>query len=149
MLGKTHLAIALFFGLLVEHMTGIRIGILGTIALFLGALLPDLDEHKSALGRKAKIIAWLFPHRGVFHSVLFAVFFTILLYGIAPRQGAALFFLLGYLSHIFSEAITPRGVRPFFPSTLRLKGPVRVGKTTEHVLFWTLVLVDAYLLIAV
>lgn len=147
MLGSTHAAFALLVGLIVLHAGVPANPLLALILAVLGALLPDVDEARSILGRRTKLAAWLFPHRGVFHSIIMAIFLTILLYGIRPDSALALFFLAGYLSHVVGDLLTPKGAQPFWPSRLRIRGPIRVGKGAERLLFWILIMVDGYLVV--
>lgn len=90
-----------------------------------GGLLPDLDHPSSALGRRLPVISLplsaLVGHRGVTHS-LFAVvvmFVGLLLTTALPAyawgQGFIAPLLLGYLSHITGDAMTPSGVPLFWP----------------------------------
>ncbi|NJL44267.1 MAG: hypothetical protein HC945_03065 [Nitrosarchaeum sp.] len=112
MLGKTHIAIAVLLGLLLLHAGAEGNALLLLSFIILGSLLPDIDESHSTIGRRTKIFAWTFAHRGIFHSIIMAVFLTILLYGLFKNQNVAWFFLIGYLSHVIGEGITKAGVRP-------------------------------------
>jgi inner membrane protein len=103
-------------------------------AAALGSLLPDLDHPKSWIGRRvgmvSLMIAAVFGHRGITHSLLAVVgcLFGMLILGkgaIAPAV------LVGYLSHLACDSLTKSGVpllwpwrRPFGPRLLRTGGLV-------------------------
>ncbi|MDA3967960.1 MULTISPECIES: metal-dependent hydrolase [Helicobacter] len=85
MLGKTHIAFALGATSSVVYVASLGGALLdvGEVSLFylavaFGALLPDIDEPNSTLGRKtlgiSNIIKTIFGHRGFTHSA-FCVFF--------------------------------------------------------------------------
>ena len=76
MLGKTHLAIGLAASSSVVS-AGIvppawAVPLVASAAL--GALLPDIDESNSLIGRKLKVLSypikWIFGHRGITHSLV-------------------------------------------------------------------------------
>ena len=106
--------------------------------LLLGAILPDIDEIHSKINRWSgiigSIIAFFSKHRGMFHSLLFALLFSALLGWLWQFQfGLALF--LGYLSHLFGDALTPMGLAIFYPfSQFRIKGPIRTGSIWEFLI---------------
>ena len=69
MLWKTHLAFAFLLILLGKIIFEIDITIILILLVIFGALFPDLDEKNSKLGRKAKIIGFIFDHRGFLHTI--------------------------------------------------------------------------------
>jgi inner membrane protein len=97
----------------------------GTMAAAVGSLLPDLDHPESALGRRLPLISVplsrLVGHRGVTHSLLAVVgLFGVLLAVVAiPAYqglgGLIMPLVMGYLSHILGDAMTPSGVPLFWP----------------------------------
>lgn len=85
----------------------------------LTCLLPDIDHPKSFLGQRlswiSKPVARAFGHRGFTHSLL-AVFGALTLFylkvpdsWIVPAD-ALQGLVLGYLSHILADMLTPAGV---------------------------------------
>ena len=84
-----------------------------------GSLLPDVDHPKSWAGRRLRplstVIAAVFGHRGVTHSLL-ALFgcWAALRYGAVPRGWAAPV-VTGYLSHLLADLLTPGGLRLAWP----------------------------------
>ncbi len=84
-----------------------------------GSLMPDADHPKSWAGRRLRplstVIAAVFGHRGVTHSLL-ALFgcWAALRHGAVPRGWAAPV-VTGYLSHLFADLLTPGGLRLAWP----------------------------------
>lgn len=85
----------------------------------LTCLLPDIDHPKSFLGQRlkwiSKPIARAFGHRGFTHSLL-AVFALLATFYLKVPEGrfipadALQGMVLGYLSHILADMLTPAGV---------------------------------------
>ena len=106
-----------------------------TMTAAIGALTPDLDHPRSALGRRLPFISLplsrIFGHRGFTHSLLAAFLLFLLLlvlvhtshYTSSPSMAAAgqgmqpllIPFIIGYLSHILGDSLTPSGVPLFWP----------------------------------
>lgn len=103
------------------------------IALF-ATLLPDIDNRRSTIGKFFPIIGITTRHRGFFHTPLATLLFWLIVRFFAgPSMGSA--FLAGYLSHIALDSLSKQGIALFFPLTKRrLRGPIKVGSTTEKVL---------------
>ncbi|ATR20094.1 putative membrane-bound metal-dependent hydrolase [Roseomonas mucosa] len=85
----------------------------------LGALLPDIDHPKSWVGKRTRpvsnVIGWIFGHRGITHSALaVAACFVLLLQTDLPRWVMAPL-LVGYLSHLVADLLTPGGLRLAWP----------------------------------
>ncbi|MCF7798741.1 metal-dependent hydrolase, partial [Candidatus Woesearchaeota archaeon] len=133
MQGRTHLLAGLLIGFFFFSFVDTILH--SFIVLFLavvGSLLPDIDTTTSLLGRRVKIIGFLFKHRGFFHSLLFAFLITLIVVELSsPVFGMA--FGLGVFSHLLLDAITKEGLS-FWPIPLHIKGYIRVGSFIEHVL---------------
>lgn len=102
--------------------------------LLLGALLPDIDEHNSKIkkwfGIFGSIISFFSKHRGLFHSFFLSLVLFLLL-GLW-NWSYAFALLIGYLSHLLLDGLTPMGIMPFYPfSKFRVKGPFRTGSVAE------------------
>jgi inner membrane protein len=113
------------------------------ILVFLGSLLPDLDESKSFIGRRVFLVPWLskllFGHRGIYRSLLFGTivgFLVGLFAGYA--HGVAIF--VGYVSHLLLDGLTEEGVVLVWPLKWRLKGWIKVGGLLEKALFIVILL---------
>lgn len=78
-----------------------------------GSILPDIDIK---MGMK---------HRGFTHSL---ICFLILSYGLFLRDfEVGLFFSIGYISHLFLDFLTQKGIQLFFPFNKRFG--VKILKT--------------------
>ena len=140
MLFHTHLLLGIVaFLLLKDFFTGGNEIVFLTLVL-LGSIFPDIDDGKSkmkkASGIIGSIISYLFKHRGIFHSLIFA-FGIFVLFIIFWNNYYAFAFFIGYCTHIFGDIITPMGIRIFYPfSNFKIKGPIRVGGIGEWVILF-------------
>lgn len=101
----------------------------------LTCLLPDIDHPKSFLGQRlkwiSKPIARAFGHRGFTHSLL-AVFALLATFYLKVPEGwfipadALQGMVLGYLSHILADMLTPAGVPLLWPCRWRFRLPILV-----------------------
>lgn len=107
----------------------------------LGALLPDIDHPSSIPGRMLRIISLpiskLCGHRGFTHSLLAWLLLLISCYQWLPTHwglsGDLLqAFLLGYLSHLIADMLTPSGVPFFWPLPHRFCLPLLRSKTNKR-----------------
>lgn len=136
MLWKTHLAFGFLAGLvLMPFLNKTHFIIYFALVLF-GAVLPDIDNENSKVGRHAKIIGKIFRHRGIFHSLIFAVVLCGLIwYFIGSPYGIALF--IGYASHLLIDGFTRQGTNFLHPiAKLHLSGFIETGKIGEFVVFF-------------
>lgn len=102
-------------------------------ATLLTSLLPDIDHPQSVLGRRFRWlshpIARAFGHRGFTHSLL-AVIGGIALFNLKVPQhwvvpaDAFQGLVLGYLSHIIADMLTPAGVPLLWPCRWRFRLPL-------------------------
>ncbi|WP_374724106.1 metal-dependent hydrolase [Calidifontibacillus erzurumensis] len=133
MMAATHQLLGLSFALGTITLTNnthaelnspLEYGVFISSVLF-GALLPDIDEPHSKLGRKLPLIAypmnWFFGHRHITHSILFILLTTILgvLLSFAFKWTLILPLGLGIgvFSHILGDYLTNSGVPLFAPLT--------------------------------
>jgi inner membrane protein len=85
----------------------------------LGGLLPDIDHPKSWVGKRLRpasdVVAGVFGHRGITHSLLAVLGCWLLLrsQAIPVRYAAPL--VVGYLSHLVGDLLTPGGLRLAWP----------------------------------
>ena len=107
----------------------------------LGALLPDIDHPSSIPGRMLRIISLpiskLCGHRGFTHSLIAWFILMISCYqwlpvdwGISPDLIQA--FLLGYLSHLIADMLTPSGVPLLWPLPQRFCLPLLRSKNNKR-----------------
>jgi len=143
MLARTHLAFGFLAALWLKPMISTN-NIYIFFALFLlGTILPDLDNENSLINSKIPIIPHILSifikHRGIFHSIYFAILLPGLIwFFINKSYGVALF--AGYLSHLLMDGFTKAGVNLLHPlSHLKIEGPIETGKIAEHVILVILI----------
>ncbi|MXP63870.1 metal-dependent hydrolase [Roseomonas sp. M0104] len=88
------------------------------LAVF-GALLPDMDHPKSWVGKRLRpastVIAALLGHRGVTHSLLAVLGCGALLVSQNVPLAITAPLVVGYLSHLAADLLTPGGLRLAWP----------------------------------
>ena len=145
---ETHLLGALFVGIF-----GVKTGLFTgnavfLVSLFLGALLPDIDNARSQLGRRLRPLSDLIEkvagHRGVTHSLTGFLVLIIVVGLISTAFAGQIFlpFFCGYGAHLLLDGMTPRGIYPFYPLKFKLRGPIRTGSGAERLVF-SLILVGS------
>ncbi len=101
------------------------------ISSFFFSIFPDIDHRYSLIGKKLYFFSYFinkkFGHRRFFHSFIFFIiiyilffnniFFVLNIYLIYIKYG----FLIGFLSHIFIDMFTSRGVKFFWPLNINFK----------------------------
>lgn len=138
MLYKTHLA----FGFLITMISKSFVNT-GNIYIFtafalLGSILPDIDSGNSKISSKIPVISGIISifsrHRGIFHSLLFAILLPgIVWYFVSHTYGAAL--LIGYMSHLVIDGFTKEGINFLHPfAKLHLSGFIETGSAAETML---------------
>jgi len=148
MLFVGHLTLGVLAFLLVQpYLQGNQVLLFLTVLL--GSLLPDIDEENSKIckwsGPLGKLVAKTFPHRGFIHSLLFfAILYLLIAHYVNLQYATAL--IIGYFAHITGDGISVSGLRIFFPLKFKIKGPLRVGSTLEHVIVACLLVWIVYLL---
>ena len=102
-------------------------------ASLLTSLLPDIDHPKSLIGQRLKWvsapIARVFGHRGFTHSLLAVVGGIFLMRTHFPHDwvipiDAFHAMIIGYLSHILADMLTPAGVPLLWPCRWRFRLPL-------------------------
>lgn len=144
MLWKTHMTGGIVFGALLAPQ--LTTGDITAQTVFIacagvGGLLPDIDSIHSKLGRVfmpvSATIQLIFGHRGIFHTLLLPA----LLFGIMtiflPIYGVYYIpLLVGYISHILLDMLTPEGVPLLWPVPTRFSIPlVQTGGIIERFVF--------------
>jgi inner membrane protein len=189
MVGKSHLLVGLTAGVVLDsfaHISGppligtghITIALVIDKALFymmvgFGALLPDIDNAHSTLGRKlgwvSKEIQHKFGHRTLFHSFLGLILGSALALGlqqlimdlllsrgylvparvIGDSHIVFIAVLFGCIMHIAADALTLEGVPLLWPIRKYYGFPpirnwrFRTGSWPEHVIVWSFMLLVA------
>lgn len=189
MVGKSHLLVGLTAGVVFDgfvHVTGPSLVGSGNVSLSLvidkalfyvmvafGALLPDIDNAHSTLGKKlgwiSRGIQHTFGHRTLFHSIAGllcgsiiailteqAVKYLLLARGYAVPahviNSSHLIFiavLFGCIMHIAADGLTEEGVPLFWPKRVYYGFPpdrhwrFRTGTWPEHVIVYAFMLLVA------
>lgn len=125
-----------------------------TASIF-GSLLPDIDHPKSWLGQRMPIISIpisaIFGHRGITHSLLgsmILITFTFIVNTFAPiLSPLTVGILVGYLSHILGDWLTPSGIPLLWPNKERYASPAmfELGGIHETILFFVLTVTSIYM----
>jgi inner membrane protein len=139
MLFKTHLAFGFLCALFIlPFFPGANTILYFTIFLF-GSILPDIDHPKRKLGPISHILKFLFGHRGLFHSIFFAILLPGTIY-ILISQTYGIILFLGYLSHLFIDGFTKKGINYLHPiSILKTQGFIETGTSSESILLITII----------
>ena len=186
MVGRSHLLVGLTAGVVLDsmaHISGppliganhITLALVIDKALFylmvgFGALLPDIDNAQSTMGRKlgwiSKEIQHAFGHRTLFHSLLGLILGSAIAYGAQQliiylllsrgftvparvMSSSHLVFiavLFGSIMHIAADALTIEGVPLFWPVKKYFGFPpfrhwrFKTGTWPEHVIVWSFML---------
>jgi inner membrane protein len=189
MLGKSHLLIGLAAGVVFDsytHVSGapltgpgpVPVSLLISKAVYyfsvgFGALLPDIDNAQSTIGRRfgwiSKEIQHIAGHRTIFHSLLGLVIGSLLAIGLEQLvsyllvlrgftlptgvvSSSHLIFigvLFGCIAHILADALTTGGVPLLWPSHKRYGFPpnpklrFHTGTWPEAVIVWFVIILVA------
>jgi inner membrane protein len=186
MVGRSHLQVGLTAGVILDsimHISGppligtdhITLALVIDKVLFylmvgFGALLPDIDNARSTLGRKlgwiSKEIQNKFGHRTLFHSflgliigsaialvlqllitnLLFSRGYTVPARVISSSHIVFIAVLFGCIMHIAADALTIEGVPLFWPYKKNFGFPpsrnwrFKTGTWPEYIIVWTFML---------
>lgn len=189
MLGKSHLLVGLTAGVVFDSFTHVSgppiIGqthvdtpllaskIIYYFSVGFGALLPDIDNARSTMGRRfgpvSKQIQHIVGHRTIFHSLLGLVIGSLLAIGLGEilaymlaLRGVTLStgivdawhlvftgVLFGSIMHIAADALTTEGVPLFWPNRKHYGFPpnsrsrFRTGTWPETVIVWSIIILVA------
>ncbi len=144
MLIRTHLLITLFFVFLFFELAENKFIFL-SVAL-IATLIPDIDTKFSKLGKKKVLrpLQFFVSHRGFFHSFVFLGLIILLFSLFLPNL--IIPFLLGFGLHLLADSLTIRGIQPFYPFKLRLRGIIKTGGRIETVIFVLFLIGNLYLI---
>ncbi len=144
MLFRTHLALGILFVILFLPKVEYK-GLFIVVAL-VATLLPDIDQGYSKVGhhRLFRPLQFLARHRGMMHSFTICLLLSLVLAYFPFTVQWALPFFLGYGVHLFADAFTLEGIRPFWPYRGVSKGLLKTGSYAETVLFVILVVLDIF-----
>src|SRR3989338_865471 len=146
MLSRTHAAFAIFlafFSLNFFEASNV-LAFLFFTAFF--SLLYDIDEHNSFIGKRARpvsnIIELIFRHRGLLHTLYVPIIFSLVFF-IFNKKILVATVLIGYLSHLSLDALTPAGIAPLQPLLkFKIKFFIKTGSIIEFLLFLAFLALD-------
>lgn len=127
MTGKTHASCGLLVGALtIEYFhTDLFTSITVITLAVISSLLPDICHTQSKIGRRFKLISFfirmIFGHRTFTHSLLFIAIIVCLLHVIQTPSYYLVTIILGLLSHVILDMLTPRGIKLFYPIPINVK----------------------------
>lgn len=104
----------------------------------LGSLLPDIDSHKSKIGKYFFFLNFGCKHRGWLHSIGGLILTTAISILITTMLKIKIIYAIalntGIFSHIVLDSLNKKGIQPFYPlKKPRLKGPIKMGSLGEWV----------------
>jgi len=150
-MGLTHVLFGLFLFLLSWRLRLVSFDVAVLGALVVGNILPDLDHPKGLIYSLFGVPVWLrrgvrrvVGQRGILHSLLVAVIVLVLSYlifSVVLELGfvISLGLFVGYLSHLFLDSLTVRGVAWLLPfSRKRVQFVIGTGSMIERVFFYIL-----------
>lgn len=145
MLWRTHFLAGAAAGLLLNSHADPKTMAVSAGIAGIAALLPDLDDPHSKLGRLVAPASWVVKvtvgHRGPLHSLLGAVVMTLLAVFILRFWYAHTevydhlvpLIAAGYLSHLVIDTLNPAGVPWFWPVRTHFRLPlVQTGSLLER-----------------
>ena len=138
MLFRTHVLFGLFCYFILDIFIEMPFFVL--VFVLLGAVFVDVDSYSSRIGRRFWFLSWFFKHRGVLHSLVGAVILSLFVGMLSLWAGFG--FFVGYVSHLFLDGFTNRGIGLFWPFRFRAKGFVRSGSWVEDVVFVLILFAD-------
>lgn len=138
MLWRTHFLAGAAAGMLLAGHADIKTAAISAGVAGVAALLPDLDDPHSKLGRIVPIVSWavkkVVGHRGPLHSLLGAGVVYVLA-ATFLRMGHPYLVpvvVAGYVSHLAVDSINPQGVPWLWPLKIHFKIPlVQTGSVLE------------------
>ena len=139
---RTHLAMGVFIAALFWSSVSNRIIFL--IVLLIATIIPDIDNANSYISNKTrlgKIVAFFSKHRGAFHSITFAILFSLIVALFSTSIALPVF--LGYAIHILADSFTKEGVQAFWPFGVKSKGIIVTGSWTEYLIIGFFLLLTA------
>ncbi|MBW3022991.1 metal-dependent hydrolase [Candidatus Woesearchaeota archaeon] len=132
---KTHIVAGFLAGILLIPYLNPANQILFMALVLIGAILPDIDHPNSKLGKRVKVVSMFFEHRGFFHSFLVLPVIALILYYFTKTNFYSVPLVIGYISHLLTDAVTKEGIMVFHPiSKARIRGFIATGGAFEYVL---------------
>ncbi len=137
MMLRTHLAFSFLLSLIITNNFELTNPFLFVVIAALSSTIPDIDHLKSFIGKRLEFMSialnFFFKHRGILHNLFLIFIICFFIYLKNKEISAAI--LIGYGSHLFLDALTKKGIKPFYPLKMRIKGFFKTNSLFENVLF--------------
>ncbi|WP_109107836.1 metal-dependent hydrolase [Azospirillum sp. TSO35-2] len=112
---------------------GVAFDVVAFGAAIVGSLAPDIDHPKSTLGQLLRpLSSWIsrvFGHRGVTHSALAIAGCLWVLHEYTAYSRLLIPFIVGYLTHLGGDLLTPAGLPLLWPIKRRRNFALPILKT--------------------
>ncbi len=147
MLWRTHFLAGAVAGLLATGNADIKTAAISTSVAGISALLPDLDDPRSKLGRLVVPASWtvkkLVGHRGPLHSLVGAgIAFVLASMFLKTNSHLIPVIVAGYLSHLVMDSLNPQGVPWLWPWGKHFSIPlIPTGSIMEKLLVFPVVVI--------
>lgn len=155
MLLRTHFVFNLFVFLLLIKLQifGFAFSWLFLLMFFLATILPDIDIAGSFVSNKTKplsnFIHIFTKHREEFHSLLFCISLSTMVFLISKKINLSLIFFLFYFLHLFLDSLTKSGIKWLWPLDFVIKGKIKTHGFIEAVLFLVFSLACIFLILMI
>lgn len=147
MMYYTHAVFGIFIALIAIDIFQIKNKALFILIALFFSIFPDIDESRSRIGRKNKIISrivsFIFGHRGIFHTIYIPLILFFILNIINFEIAFAS--VIGYFSHLILDSLTKNGIKPFYPIiSKKVNGFFKTNSIVEKLFFLALILANIY-----
>lgn len=142
MMYKNHLLVTSAIAVPIMSATG-TLTTSSLLAVGFGALLPDIDEPESFIGRRTRVVSDLinliFGHRGITHTLIFVVISSLLFSCLGSKIGQSeigLYCSLGVFLHVLEDSFSNGGVEWLNPvSDIKYRVPLyTTGSIVEYLI---------------
>jgi inner membrane protein len=148
MLFRTHIVFSILIFFLLNWILEIPNKILFLVCILLATAFVDIDMKKSRAGNRWYLRPFQFftKHRGIIHSIFFGLLISLLIAWI--NQWAGFGFFVGYISHLFLDALTKSGVAIFWPVwKKKFSLCIKSGGIIEEIIFVLILLADFWIVL--
>lgn len=149
MMHYSHLAFGLLVSLLSIEFLGIKNKVLFVLIVLFFSRFPDIDLPHSKIGKKHKILSsllnFIFGHRGFLHALYVPIILFFIIDLINYEFALATF--IGYVSHLFLDALTKAGIKPLYPLlNIKINGPLKTNTFFEKIIFFVMIVCNVLLI---
>lgn len=153
MLTRTHFVFNLFIFLLLLNFNILQSSWIILLIFFIATFLPDIDIAGSFISKRTKPLSnflhTLVEHREEFHSLLFTISLSLIVFLISRNLLFAGTFFFFYFLHLLLDSFTVSGIKWFWPLKFKTKGFIKTGKISEAILFMIFSLASLFVLLMI